>query len=329
VTDYAIDPGLPPGLPRDRGTVLTVGTFDGVHRGHWQVLQEIRRRAAATGRRSVMLTFHPHPLRIVRPEHAPPLLTTPVEKKEILAESGVDYAVFLPFTPVLARYSPRRFVEEILLARLGVEELVIGYDHGFGRGRSGDVETLKEIGRELGFAVDVVAPVETEGEPISSTRIRRALQEGDVERARGGLGRPYSIRGLVVRGEGRGKTLGFPTANLAVTTGGKLIPPPGIYAVRGLLRRGTYPGALHVGPRPTFRGSPPSIELHLMDFDGDLYGEEVRVDFIRYLREVRPFSSVEALIGQIREDVLLARRVLAEDRVRDGAAPLDTSGDSG
>jgi riboflavin kinase/FMN adenylyltransferase len=296
--------------------VLTVGTFDGVHRGHWQVLQEIRRRAAATGRRSVILTFHPHPLRIVRPEHAPPLLTTPLEKKEILAESGVDYAVFLPFTPVLARYSPRRFVEEILLGRLGVEELVIGYDHGFGRGRSGDVDTLREIGRELGFAVDVVEPVETDGEPISSTRVRRALQEGDVEKARAGLGRPYSLRGLVVRGEGRGRTLGFPTANLAVTSSGKLIPPPGIYAVRAVLRRGTYPGALHVGPRPTFRGSPPSIELHLMDFSGDLYGEEIRVDFIRYLREVRPFSSVEALIGQMREDVLLARRVLAEDRER-------------
>ena len=328
MSEHAIDPKLPPGLPPGRGTVLTVGTFDGVHRGHWAVLQEIRRRAEATGRRSVLLTFHPHPLRIVRPEHAPPLLTTPLEKKEILAESGVDYAVFLPFTPVLARYSPRRFVEEILLGRLAVEELVIGYDHGFGRGRSGDVDTLREIGGELGFAVDVVAPVESAGEPISSTRIRHALLAGDVEKARAGLGRPYSLRGLVVRGEGRGRTLGFPTANLAVTTSGKLTPQAGIYAVRGVLRRGTFPGALHVGPRPTFRGSPPSIELHLMDFEGDVYGEEVRVDFVRYLREVRPFASVEALIGQMREDVLLARHVLVEDEDAEAREPLDTSGDS-
>jgi riboflavin kinase/FMN adenylyltransferase len=313
VTEYAVDPSLPRGLPADRGTVVTVGTFDGVHRGHWQVLQEIRLRAQQTGRRSVLLTFHPHPLRIVRPEQAPPLLTTPLEKKEILAESGVDYAVFLPFTPVLAGYSPRRFVEEILVGRLGVEELVIGYDHGFGRGRSGDVELLRVIGQELGFAVDVVPPVECDGESISSSRIREALERGEVERARASLGRPYSFRGLVVRGEGRGRTLGFPTANLAVTSSGKLIPPPGIYAVRGLLKRGAHAGALHVGPRPTFRGSPPSIELHLMDFSGDLYGEEVRVDFIRYLREVRPFATVEDLVGQIRADVELARRVLDED----------------
>jgi riboflavin kinase/FMN adenylyltransferase len=178
------------------------------------------------------------------------------------------------------------------------------------------VETLKEIGGELGFAVDVVAPVEADGEPISSSRIRKALEAADVERARVALGRPYSFRGLVVRGEGRGRTLGFPTANLAVTSSGKLIPPAGIYAVRGLLRRGTYSGALHIGPRPTFRGSPPSIELHLMDFEGDLYGEEVRVDFIRYLREVRPFATVESLIGQMRDDVELAGQLLREDETR-------------
>ena len=153
----AFDPSLPPGIPQNGGTVVTVGTFDGVHRGHWEVLQEIRRRALSTGRRSVLLTFDPHPLRILRPEHAPPLLTTSVEKKEILAESGLDYAVFLSFTPALSRYQPRRFVEEVLVGRLGVKELVIGYDHGFGQGRSGSAETLRRIGDEIGFAVDVVA----------------------------------------------------------------------------------------------------------------------------------------------------------------------------
>jgi riboflavin kinase/FMN adenylyltransferase len=303
----------PPGIPRDRGTVATVGTFDGVHRGHWEVLQEICRRAEATGRRSVLVTFDPHPLRIVRPEHAPPLLTTPIEKKEILAESGLDYAVFISFTQTLARYSPRRFVEEILVGRLGVDELVIGYDHGFGRDRSGDAETLRAIGAELGFAVDVVPPVETDGEPVSSSRIRRAVAEGRMPEARACLGRPYSVRGIVVRGDGRGRNLGFPTANLKVGNADKLMPPSGIYAVRGVLRAGTHQGALHLGPRPTFKGSPPTVELHLLDFDDDLYGEEVRVDFAQLLREVRPFDSAAALVAQMRADVEAARGVLDRD----------------
>jgi len=313
---FAIDPTLPPGLPKDgRKTVVTIGTFDGVHLGHWEVLSEIRRRAEAVGGRSVLVTFHPHPLTIVRPESAPPMLTTPVEKKEILAESGLDYAVFLTFTPMLAAYSPRRFVEEILVDRVNVGELVVGYDHRFGKGREGDVEMLKDLGGELGFAVDVVGPVGSKGDPISSTKIRNALLKGDVETARKGLGRPYSIRGLVVRGDQRGRTLGFPTANLEVRgagggTGGKLIPLPGIYAVRGTVRSGTFDGALHLGPRPTFRGSPPTIELHLLGFEDDIYGEEVRVDFVKYLREIRPFETSQALIEQMKEDVDQARKVL-------------------
>jgi len=303
-----------PGIPSDRGTVVTVGTFDGVHRGHWAVLQEIRRRAESTGRRSVLVTFDPHPLRIVRPEHAPPLLTTPVEKKEILAESGLDYAVFISFTQTLSRYEPRHFVEEILVGRLGVEELVIGYDHGFGKGRSGDAETLRAIGRELGFAVDVVPPIESEGHPVSSSRIRRAVQGARLREAMACLGRPYSCRGIVVRGDARGKELGFPTANLKVSDAGKLIPPPGVYAVWGVLRSGTYKGALHLGPRPTFQGSPPSIELHLLDYEGDLYGEEVRVDFIEHLRAVRPFRTAAALVSRMREDVEAVRGILDAPR---------------
>ena len=313
---YAIDPTLPPGLPTDgRKAVVTIGTFDGVHRGHWEVLSEIRRRAEAVDGRSVLVTFHPHPLTIVRPESAPPMLTTPVEKREILAESGLDYAVFLTFTPMLAAYSPRRFVEEILVDRVNVGELVVGYDHRFGKGREGNVDMLKIFGRELGFAVDVVGPVSSQGEAISSTKIRDALLEGDVETARRGLGRPYSLSGLVVRGDQRGRTLGFPTANLEVRGGGgggKLIPSPGIYAVRGTVRSGTFDGALHLGPRPTFRGSPPTIELHLLGFEEDIYGEEVRVDFVRYLREIRPFETSQALVEQMKEDVERARDALGD-----------------
>ncbi len=303
----------PPGIPTDKGTIVTVGMFDGVHRGHWAVLEEIRERARAADRRSVLVTFDPHPLRIVRPEHAPPLLTTPLEKKEILAESGLEYAVFIAFTETLSRYSPRRFVEEILVGRLHVEEIVIGYDHGFGRDRSGNADTLREIGAVIGFGVDVVPPVEAGGEAVSSTRIRAAVADGRMEEARMCLGRPYSIRGVVVRGDGRGRELGFATANLDVSASEKLIPPAGIYAVRSVLKQGTYVGALHLGPRPTFIGSPPSIELHLLDFDSDIYGEAVRVDFVQYLRPVLPFDSAQALIEQMRADIDLARRVVDED----------------
>lgn len=301
----------PPGIPRDRGTVATVGTFDGVHRGHWTVLREIRERADATDRRSVLVTFDPHPLRIVRPEHAPLMLTTPVEKKEILAESGLDYAVFISFTEALSRYEPRRFVEEILVERLRVEELVIGYDHGFGRDREGDPETLHAIGVELGFTVDVVPPVSVGDAAVSSSRIRETLLQGQVADVIESLGRPYSIRGIVVRGEGRGKGLGFPTANLRLMERDKLVPPEGIYAVRGVLKDGSYAGALHMGPRPTFKGSPPSVELHLLDFDRDIYGEEVRVDFIKRLRGIAPFAGVDALLEQIRKDVDQAREIVS------------------
>jgi riboflavin kinase/FMN adenylyltransferase len=283
-----------------------VGTFDGVHLGHWSVLQEIAGRAEGAGRRSVLVTFDPHPLKIVRPEHCPPLLTTAAEKKEILAESGLEYAVFVAFTRELSTWEPRRFVEEILVGRLGVEELVIGYDHGFGKDRSGDAETLTRIGRELGFEVDVVPPVQVGGRPVSSSRIRAAIQQADMREAHACLGRFYSVQGVVVRGEGRGRQLGFPTANLSVGEGDKLIPPEGIYAVRASMRAGTYAGALHLGPRPTFGGSAPTIELHVLDFEGDLYGERVRVDFVRWLREIRPLS-VAALVDQIREDVEAAR----------------------
>ncbi len=328
MVEYAVDPKLSPGLPKDpNGTVVTVGTFDGVHRGHWAVLQEIRLRAKETGRRSVLVTFHPHPLQIVRPDEAPPLLTTPAEKKEILAETGLDYAVFLPFTHVLAEYSPRRFVQEILIGRLGVQELVIGYDHGFGKGRSGDVLTLKDIGQDLRFTVDVVSPIRTGEAPVSSSRIRMALLQGEVEEARAGLGRPYSIRGMVVRGEGRGRSLGFPTANLWVPANGKLIPPPGVYAVRAGTRGGLFGGALHIGPRPTFRGSPPTIELHLLDFDGNLYGEQIRVEFIRFLRDVRPFASATALVEQLRADVDAARTSLeSEGPLPSNGAPANGGG---
>lgn len=309
----AIDRAVPPAFSPDHpGTVVTVGTFDGVHRGHWEVLAAVRERADAEALPAVLVTFHPHPLRVVRPDHAPRLLTTPVEKKEILAESGLDYVVFLPFNEALRGYAPDRFVREILMERLAMRQLVIGYDHGFGRGRSGDSATLRDIGAQLGFRVTVVGALRADGDAVSSSRIRKALLEGRVADAAEGLGRPYSLRGPVVRGEGRGRSLGFPTANIQVTDDDKLLPQEGVYAVVATMRRGAFRGVLHLGPRPMFPGSPPSIELHVLDFDADLYGEELRVDFCARLREIHRFATIDALVAAIRDDCAHAVRLFHE-----------------
>ena len=292
-------------------TVVTVGTFDGVHLGHQAILRQVRSRAQARAGSSVLLTFDPHPLRVVRPDAAPQLLTLPNEKKEILAQFDLDYVAFVTFTTEFSRYSPERFVEEILVRRLRASELVIGYDHGFGRGRAGDVSVLERLGAMHGFDVAVVGVVEVGSGAVSSTRIRCAVAEGDMEAAAAGLGRPYSLRGTVIHGLGRGRTLGFPTANLTPPPPDKLLPAEGIYAVRASVGTELREGLLHLGPRPTFVGSPPTIELFLIDFERDIYGERVVVEFLHRLREVRPFATQAGLIEQMRRDLEAGREFFA------------------
>lgn len=294
-------------------TVVTVGTFDGVHRGHWAVLEEIARRARASGRASVLVTFEPHPLEVVNPQAAPPLLTLPDEKRVILAQSAVDRVAFVPFTAELRDYPPERFVREVLEARFQLAELVIGYDHGFGRGRAGDVELLRRIGSQDGFAVDVVPAVMLDGRPISSTLIRRAVAGGDLVTAARALGRFYSVTGEVVRGAGRGRGIGIPTANLAPPHPRKLLPPDGVYAAR-VAWQGRQSGAmLNLGPRPTFGEHSRSLEAHLFEFQGELYGETVTVEFVKRLRDVTRFPDPEALRRQLhadREDAIAALRMV-------------------
>ena len=301
---------LPPG-----GTVVTVGTFDGVHLGHQDVLAQLAARARDAGLRSLLVTFDPHPSEILRPDRAPPLLTPGDEKLEVLAESGLEYAAVVPFTRALAALSPEEFVERVLVRRFRMQELLIGYDHGFGRDRAGSVDVLRRLGAERGFPVRVVPPFRLpDGSDVSSTIVRSAVGAGELERAAAALGRPYSVSGRVVHGDKRGRLLGFPTLNLTPVSPRKLLPPAGVYAVRAQTPAGTFGGMMNLGPRPTFGDDALGIEAHLFDADGELYGERVRLDFVARLRETRRFESAEALVGQLRRDAEDARNALAVGR---------------
>lgn len=300
-------------LPRSpEGTTVTVGTFDGVHLGHQAVIREIVARAQAAGRRSVLLTFDPHPLEVVNPAAAPPLLTTGPERREALAQTGLDWVVLLRFDRALAALGPEDFVRDVLVAGCGVRELVIGYDHGFGRGRSGDVETLRRLGDRHGFAVDIVAPVDVTGQRVSSTLIRRAVAGGDLATAARLLGRPYSVTAPVGHGAGRGRQLGVPTINLVGVPPRKLLPPDGVYAVRVEWRGGTAGGMMNQGGRPTFGEGERALEAHLFGVDADLYGEWVRLSWVRRLRDVARFPSPGALRAQLDRDRAAAQAALAD-----------------
>jgi riboflavin kinase / FMN adenylyltransferase len=300
------------GLPAaDIGTVLTVGTFDGVHRGHALVLERTARRARDRGLASVAVTFDPHPLDVVNPSATPPLLTLWEEKLEALAQTGIDYVAVVPFTPELAALSAEEFVSRVLIDTYGMRELLIGHDHGFGRGRAGDVESLRMLGRQRGFPVEVVAAVlGSDGAPISSTGVRRAIAHGDLARASDGLGRRYALSGRVIAGEGRGRLLGFPTLNLELASRKKLLPPHGVYAVRVEGRSGPFGGMMNLGPRPTFGDETVTLEVHVFEAAGDWYGSTVRVEFVSRLRDTMKFPGPAELVRQLQTDAKNAQAAL-------------------
>lgn len=296
------------------GAVVTIGTFDGVHRGHRAVLAETVRRAKASGRASVLVTFEPHPLAVVRPADAPPRLTGPAERSAALAETELEYQVVLRFDAALAAMPPEQFVREVLVERCQARELVIGHDHGFGRGRAGDRAMLEALGRSLGFTVDAVGPVVLDGQTVSSSAIRDAVVRRDFAVAAKWLGRPYRVSGTVVRGAARGRTIGVPTVNVAPPEG-KLLPPDGVYAVRVEWGGGVAGGMLNQGVRPTIGDGRRWLEAHLFDFDGDLYGREIRIEWVAPLRDIRRFGSLEELRDQLGRDRDAARAAL--DRAGD------------
>jgi riboflavin kinase / FMN adenylyltransferase len=299
--------------------VVTVGTFDGVHRGHQVVLDEVLRLARREKLESVLVTFDPHPLAVVNPPAAPQLLTLPAEKQALCLAHGIDRVVLMPFTPAVAQLDAEAFVRR-LRDEQAMRHLVMGYDHGFGRGRSGDVAAVRRLGQRIGFEVLVTDAVRDDGQPVSSTLIRAAVAHGDLDSAARWLGRAYSIRGSVVRGAGRGRTIGIPTINLAPPDPRKLLPPDGVYAVRvRILESGAgipdpdsrlLAGMMNQGARPTFGDPVRTLEVHLFDFDGELYGAEVEVAWMRRLRDVQAFPSRDALVAQLARDRTAARASL-------------------
>jgi riboflavin kinase/FMN adenylyltransferase len=295
-----------------REPAVTVGNFDGVHLGHQSLAAETVRQARAGGGTAVALTFDPHPSRVLSPDRAPATLMTLDQREEALAALGVDRLAVLPFTFELSRESAADFARNVLRDAMGARVVVVGEGFRFGRSREGDLAGLTRLGRSLGFDVVGVAPVIHEGAPISSTRIREALARGAVAPARRMLGQRFFVDGAVVRGFGRGRTIGLPTANLAVVN--ETLPARGVYAgwCRELTDAGAArrPAVVNIGHRPTFGAGALSVEAHLLDFEGDLYGRALRVEFEERLREERPFDGAEALLRQVRDDIGRARRLL-------------------
>jgi riboflavin kinase/FMN adenylyltransferase len=302
------------GLPQlDGGAIVTVGTFDGVHRGHRDILRRVADRGQRLGLPTVLVTFAPHPLRVVKPDTAPMLLTPGEEQREVLADTGIERVAVLPFTENLATYSARAFVEHILIGRYHARVLVMGYNHRLGRGREGDSTALAAMGAALGFEVDVVPPtIDDAGTPISSSRIRRAVEAGDIPATTAALGRFYAFRGKVTHGSQRGRDLGYPTLNLVLPSAEKLLPADGVYAVRAIARRGSYGGMMNIGGRPTFGETSRTVEVHLFEATGDWYGADVSVDLVSRLRDTVRFASVDDLVRQLGQDAQAARLALTQ-----------------
>ena len=303
-------------------TVVTIGAYDGVHLGHQAVIEHVRAVAAELGARSVVLTFDKHPAMIVRPESAPQLLTNNDQRLELLTQTGVDATVVMSFGDAQAHETPESFVERVLVDALAVRTIVVGRDFHFGRDRRGNVDLLEKVGRTNDFDVrplELMPRADGVDEPISSTAIRRALAGGDVTRASSMLGHHHEVRGTVVLGDQRGRLLGFPTANIAVPNI-VCMPADGVYAgwyerPDGPEGRRVHPCAINIGRRPTFYEHADSslLEAHLIDFTGDLYGEQAEVRFAHFLRSERKFDGIEAIVAQLTLDVQHAREQLASD----------------
>jgi len=299
-------------IERDPGTVLTVGTFDGVHKGHKALIKRVVEKAEKRDARSVIVSFDPHPREIINsgPESIE-LLTTLKERSKLMEKLGVDILLIIPFTRDFSLKSSEEFVEEDLFKKIGIEEFVIGYDHHFGKDRQGSIDTVEKMSKELNFEAYVVSKKEVGETTVSSTKIRNLLsQQGDIKKASNLLGWPYSLEGMVVHGQKRGKSIGFPTANLVVDNQKKLIPANGVYAVKVDLNNQTFKGMMNIGYRPTFKDdSEKSMEVHIFDFSRDIYGQTLKVVFVDKIRDEQKFESKQDLIDQLHQDKKIAQKL--------------------
>ncbi len=292
-----------------QGGAVTIGNFDGVHRGHQALLAEAARQAKLLTGPAVAVTFAPHPLQLLRPENFLPLLTTLDDRVALLQQYGADHVVVLETTQALLHLTPEQFFAQIIGNALGARAIVEGANFGFGKDKAGSVATLQALGRARNIGVFAVPALQLHDQPVSSSRVRNELLLGHVAVARAMLGRPFRMVGTVKPGQKRGQTLGFPTANLAdVAT---LVPGDGVYAVRVSLEKQTWPGAANIGPNPTFGEKAHKVEVHLIGFQGDLYDRTLTVDFVERLRDTRPFAGVEELKAQLEADVARAKEIVA------------------
>ena len=297
---------------RFRRPVLAIGVFDGVHRGHRQLIKRAIRRARSLKGVAVVMTFSPHPVHVLRPDVSLPLLTSLKHRLRLIEDLGADVCLVVRFTRRFARLSPEQFVGRYLRRKIGPEEIFVGDDFRFGHDRAGGLKELREAGRRYGFKVNIVKSVLRQGRNISSTLIRRYIQKGELRKAAGFLGHPVSVSGRVIRGASRGKKLGYPTANIKPIS--EIIPPPGVYLVRVLLDKKTYPGMANIGYQPSFRKKDSRqekhlhVEVHILDFRGEIYKKEVTLEILKKIRDEKKFPSSEQLAAQLRRDERRARR---------------------
>jgi riboflavin kinase / FMN adenylyltransferase len=289
--------------------VLTLGNFDGVHLGHQAILGRVAEAAHAAGGDAVAVTFDPHPVAVLRPTHAPPVITALRDKIHLVAETGIDVLVVQHFTPAFAAWSAEAFVERFIVERVRATRVIVGHSVSFGNQRRGDAALLETLGAHFGFQVEVIGPVRVDDHDVSSSVVRRAITAGDMRLTTTLLGRPHRLGGRVVRGRQRGAAIGFPTANVAVRAG--MFPPDGVYAVRVTRGDAQLDGVANIGTNPTFGEGPRTFEVYLFDFDDDCYGERLTVSLVERLRGEVAFASVEALVAQIRRDAEEARALLA------------------